>query len=126
MDERIVKILEKGIKAGEVQETIAMIDALLLHYTENGLDIDGDDDSDNDITISYDNESKAACTTKQPHATSDNYINDDPKKIQNEILDDEEIAHLIRIVKNKDMQKVVTYVEDMIIARLEDAEQHGF
>ena len=126
MDDRIVKILEKGIKAGEVQETIAMIDALLLHYTENGLDIDEDDDSDNDITISYGNESKAASTTKQPHATSDNYINDDPKKIQNEILDDEEIAHLIRIVKNKDMQKVVTYVEDMIIARLEDAEQHGF
>jgi hypothetical protein len=126
MDDRIVKILEKGIKNGEVQETIAMIDALLLHYTENGLDIDGDDDSENGITISYGNETKSASIVKQPNGTSDNYINDDPDKISNSIICVEEIADLIRIVKTKDMQKVVDIVEDMIIARLEDAEENGF
>jgi hypothetical protein len=126
MDDRIVKILEKGIKNGEVQETIAMIDALLLHYTENGLDIDGDDDSENGITISYGNETKSASIVKQPNVTSDNYINDDPDKISNSIICVEEIADLIRIVKTKDMQKVVDIVEDMIIDRLEDAEENGF
>ena len=126
MDDRIVKILEKGIKNGEVQETIAMIDALLLHYTENGLDIDGDDDSENGITISYGNDPKSASVVNQPNVTSDNYINDDPDKISNSIICVEEIADLIRIVKTKDMQKVVDIVEDMIIARLEDAEESGF
>jgi hypothetical protein len=126
MDDRIVKILEKGIKNGEVQETIAMIDALLLHYTENGLDIDGDDDSENGITISYGIEPKSASIVKQPNVISDNYINDDPDKISNSIICVEEIADLIRIVKTKDMQKVVDIVEDMIIARLEDAEEFGF
>jgi hypothetical protein len=126
MDDRIVKILEKGIKNGEVQETIAMIDALLLHYTENGLDIDGDDDSENGITISYGNEPKSASIVKQPNVISDNYINDDPDKILNTIICVEEIADLIRIVKTKDMQKVVDIVEDMIIARLADAEENEF
>ena len=126
MDERIVKILEKGIKNGEVQETIAMVDALLLHYTENGLDVDGDEDSENGITVSYGNNTKAASVVNQPNITSDNYINDDPNKISKSIICVEEIADLIRIVKTKDMQKVVDVVEDMIIARLEDAEENGF
>lgn len=69
MDDRIVEILEKGIKAGEVQETIAMVDALLLHYAENGLDIDGDDEEEEDeeddsISISYGNESNASIKNK--------------------------------------------------------------
>jgi hypothetical protein len=126
MDDRIVKILEKGIKNGEVQETIAMVDALLLHYTENGLDVDGDEDSENGITISYGKDPKAASVVNQPNVTSDKYINDDPNKISNSIICVEEIADLIRIVKTKDMQKVVDIVEDMIIARLEDAEENGF
>jgi hypothetical protein len=86
MDDRIVKILEKGIKNGEVQETIAMIDALILHYTENGLDIDEeneseDDEGDNSISISYGNKSKVQNKNQSANSSKEKMLKFDSTKV---------------------------------------------
>lgn len=103
MDDRIVKILEKGIKAGEVQETIAMVDALLLHYTENGLDIDGDDeDSDDSVPISYGNE---------PKKQDSNEFRDLPLT---EYLDSQDLIKFIGFAQNRDYRNFVSMLDHII------------